>query len=180
MAPVSQVPYAPDMASLVLTAIGDDRAGLVSALADVVAEHGGNWERSQMAELAGKFAGIVLVTVPDAGVEAFTRALDPLAGVLDIQAHLGGEQVTDAQHFTLRLLGNDQPGIVRELSSVLSALDISIDQFTTSTREAPMAGGILFEADAVLEAPAELDREELRTALEELAGELMVDITLDA
>ena len=29
------------MASLVLTAIGDDRAGLVSALADIVAEHGG-------------------------------------------------------------------------------------------------------------------------------------------
>ncbi len=167
------------MASLVLTAIGDDRAGLVSALADVVAEHGGNWERSQMAELAGKFAGIVLVTVPDAAVEEFMRALDPLADVLDVHAHLGGEPITDAQRFTLHLLGNDQPGIVRELSGILSALDVSIDQLATATREAPMAGGILFEAEVVLVAPAELDREELRTALEELAGELMVDITLD-
>lgn len=167
------------MASLVLTAIGDDRAGLVSALADVVAEHGGNWERSQMAELAGKFAGIVLVTVPDGDVDGFTRALEPLADVLDVQAHLGGTEVTDAQHFTLHLLGNDQPGIVRELSGVLSAIGVSIDQFATTTREAPMAGGVLFEADAVLEAPAELDREELRTALEALAGELMVDITLE-
>ena len=50
------------MATLVLTLIGDDRAGLVNAVAEVVARHGGNWERSQMAELAGKFAGIVLVT----------------------------------------------------------------------------------------------------------------------
>ena len=49
------------MATLVLTVIGDDRAGLVNALADVVTAHGGNWERSQLAELAGKFAGIVLV-----------------------------------------------------------------------------------------------------------------------
>src|SRR5690606_26345178 len=53
------------MSTLVLTVIGDDRAGLVNAVAEVVARHGGNWERSQMAELAGKFAGIVLVTVPD-------------------------------------------------------------------------------------------------------------------
>jgi glycine cleavage system regulatory protein len=167
------------MASLVLTAIGDDRAGLVSALADVVARHGGNWERSQMAELAGKFAGIVLVTVPDADVDQLSRALEPLAGVLDVHAHLGGEPVTDAQRFTLHLLGNDQPGIVRELSGVLSSLGVSIDQLTTATREAPMAGGVLFEADAVLEAPADVERDHLRRALEDLAGELMVDITLE-
>ena len=61
------------MATLVLTLIGDDRAGLVNAVAEVVARHGGNWERSQMAELAGKFAGIVLVTVPDDSVDAARR-----------------------------------------------------------------------------------------------------------
>ena len=54
------------MPRLVLTVIGDDRSGLVEALANVVTNHGGNWEHSQMAELAGKFAGIVVVAVqPD-------------------------------------------------------------------------------------------------------------------
>jgi glycine cleavage system regulatory protein len=167
------------MAALVLTAIGDDRAGLVRALADVVTDHGGNWERSQMAELAGKFAGIVLVTVPDGQVDALIAALEPLAGVLDVHAHVGGDEVTDAQRFTLHLLGNDRPGIVRELSAALSGAGVSIDQLTTLTREAPMAGGILFEADAVLEAPAELDPASLRATLEALATELMVDIELD-
>ena len=167
------------MASLVLTAIGDDRAGLVRALADVVTRHGGNWEQSQMAELAGKFAGIVLVTVPDSRVAELTGALEPLADVLDVHAHLGGEPVTDAQRFTLRLLGNDRPGIVRELSAVLASRNVSIDRLTTATREAPMAGGVLFEADAVLEAPADLDHHDLRDVLEDLAGELMVDIMLE-
>ena len=164
------------MASLVLTVIGDDRAGLVSALAEVIADHGGNWERSQMAELAGKFAGIVLVTVPDASVDDLDAALAPLAGILDVHAHIGGDEVTDAKVFSLHLLGNDRPGIVRELSGVLSALGVSIDRLTTETREAPMAGGILFEAEAVLEAPRSVDADELRTALEDLANELMVDI----
>ena len=164
---------------MVLTAIGNDRAGLVSALAAVITDHGGNWERSQMAELAGKFAGIVLVTVPDAEVERLVAALEPLGDVLDVHAYVGGEEVTDAQRFTLHLLGNDRPGIVRELSVALSSLGVSIDQLTTETRHAPMAGGILFEADAVLEAPASLEARTLRSALEDLAGELMVDIALD-
>ena len=167
------------MASLVLTAIGDDRSGLVSALAGVVTEYGGNWERSQMAELAGKFAGIVLVRIPDDRVADFTAALEPLAGVLDVEVHVGGEQIDDAQHFSLHLLGNDRPGIVRELSTVLAALGINIDELNTETWEAPMAGGVLFEADAMLEAPADLDETALRSALEELANELMVEIELD-
>src|SRR5215510_7265224 len=61
--------------SLVLTVIGDDRVGLVQALADAVSTHGGNWEQSQMAELAGKFAGIVVVTVPADRISDLTGAL---------------------------------------------------------------------------------------------------------
>ena len=167
------------MASLVLTAIGDDRAGLVGALADVIGEHGGNWDRSQMAELAGKFAGIVLVTVPEARADELVAALESLVGVLDVRAHTGGEPVTDAQRFSLRLLGNDHPGIVRDLSRALAEHGVSIDQLTTEVRDAPMAGGMLFEADAVLEAPASLDPRALASALEELAGELMVELELE-
>ena len=167
------------MASLVLTAVGDDRAGLVNALAEVVSDHGGNWERSQMAELAGKFAGIVLVTVPDSRHDELVAALQSLTGVLEVHVHEGGAPVTDAQRFTLRLLGNDHPGIVRDLSQALAAHRVSIDQLTTATREAPMAGGVLFEAEAVLEAPASVDGATLAADLEELAGELMVDIDLE-
>lgn len=167
------------MTSLVLTAIGDDRAGLVSALADVISDHGGNWERSQMAELAGKFAGIVLVTVPESRAGELVAALEPLAGVLDVRAHGGGQPITDAQRFSLHLLGNDHPGIVRDLSRTLAAHGVSFDQLSTEVREAPMAGGMLFEAEAVLEAPASVDPRALATSLEQLAGELMVELELE-
>lgn len=167
------------MATFVLTAIGDDRAGLVNALADVVADHGGNWERSQMAELAGKFAGIVLVTVPDVHADQLVAALDSLDGVLDVQAHRGGDEQPESKRVALELMGTDRPGIVREISAVLAHHGVSIDQLVTATREAPMAGGMLFEADAVLEVPAELSAASLRRALESVADELMVDIDLE-
>ena len=74
------------MATLVLTVIGDDRAGLVDALAGPIAMHGGNWDRSHMARLAGKFAGIVVVSVPDERTDELTAELGTLAaqGLLDV------------------------------------------------------------------------------------------------
>jgi len=168
---------------LVLTVIGDDRAGLVSALADVVTAHDGNWEDSQLAELAGKFAGIVVVGVPAERAAELTAALKELEGLLEVTTHPGAEAtvVADdggAQRLTVDLLGNDNPGIVREVSSVLSRHELSIETMTTGTREAPMAGGLLFEAHVVVRVPLGSDTGALRADLERLAHELLVDIAV--
>jgi glycine cleavage system regulatory protein len=170
------------MATLVLTVIGDDRAGLVNAVAEVVARHGGNWEQSQMAELGGKFAGIVLVTVPDASADALVAALEPLHGLLDITAQVGGDpvDVPSPQRFRLELVGADRPGIVRQITEVLAAHGVNIDRLRTESRDAPMSGGRLFEAHAELEMSSGTDLGALRVALERLADELMVDIELAA
>ncbi|MBB2988479.1 glycine cleavage system protein R [Terracoccus luteus] len=188
------------MPRLVLTVIGDDRAGLVSALASVVTDHGGNWEQSQLAELARKFAGIVVVGVPAERQADLTEALRGLDGTLDVSVHAGDEpDATDGsggsgaseggaatvepeggepQRLTVDLLGNDRPGIVREVSSVLSEHHLSIESMTTGTREAPMAGGLLFEAHVVAVVPASSDTGALRDDLERLASELLVDIAV--
>ena len=67
------------MATLVLTLTGADRAGLVSDLSTDVAAHGGSWLTSRMARLAGTFAGVVLVEIPDDRVEAFSTVIDGLS-----------------------------------------------------------------------------------------------------
>ncbi|MDX2381117.1 MAG: ACT domain-containing protein, partial [Acidimicrobiia bacterium] len=57
------------MIELVLTIIGRDRAGVVASLADVIRFHEGNWKRSELAEIAGTFAGVVVVEVGDDRVD---------------------------------------------------------------------------------------------------------------
>lgn len=170
------------MAALVLTVIGDDRTGLVNALSDVIARHHGNWERSEMAELAGKFAGIVLVTVPDDARAALVHDLGLLRdqGLLEVTAAVSDAAVdtSTVTRLAMSLVGNDRPGIVRDLSAVLTSHGVSIEELRTSTREAPMAGGTLFEADATLVVRSDHDIAALRRAVEQLAGELMVDIDL--
>ena len=167
------------MSSLVLTVVGDDRAGLVAALAEVVSAHGGNWEHSQLAELAGTFAGIVVVSVPDDRAAELTTALGQLDGLLKVTAHPGHETHPDAtQELALDVLGNDHPGIVRDISAVLSWHALSIEELTSETRDAPMAGGRLFEAHVVARVPQGADLVAIRADLERLAAEILVDIHL--
>jgi glycine cleavage system regulatory protein len=168
------------MATFTLTCIGDDRPGLVSTLAATIKAHGASWERSQMARLAGKFAGILLVAVDEDQAAALVADLEAL-GDVGLQVTL---VQTDApvEHESLRLslelLGADHPGIVAEISAALADRGIGIEELGTDVREAPMAGGMLFEARAVLEAPPATSTEELRSMLESLADELMVEIRL--
>ncbi len=170
------------MATLVLTVIGDDRSGLVSALSGVIAAHGGSWERSQMARLAGKFAGIVLVAVPDDRADSLIGELRPLSadGLLDITVERSRDDdgPEGATRLSLELMGADRPGIVHDISRALATRGVSIEELQTATREAPMSGGLLFEARATLLAPASVAIADLRGVLEELANELMVDIAL--
>ena len=57
-------------ASLVVTAIGADRPGIVSMLSERAQGFGANWAGSRMANLAGQFAGIVHFEVPAAECRA--------------------------------------------------------------------------------------------------------------
>jgi glycine cleavage system regulatory protein len=170
------------MATLVLTVLGDDRAGLVSAVSGTLDAHGAAWERSQMSRLAGKFAGIVEVTVPEARVEALLPALEALTaeGLTVVVERTDIEPEVDQARLTLDLVGADRPGIVASISALLTERGVNVEQLTTAIREAPMAGGTLFEAHAVLTAPASLSSSDLRVALESLADELLVDVTLAA
>lgn len=163
-----------------LTVIGDDRAGLVATLSARLTAHGALWQRSQMSRLAGKFAGIVEVVVPAGNVDDLAADLESLAGqglsVRITRTSTGPEVPT--HRLSLELVGADRPGIVAEVSALLAARHISIEELETSVRHAPMAGGMLFEAHAVLAAPARADESELSAALEALADELMVDVAL--
>lgn len=172
------------MTTYVLTAIGDDRPGLVAALAAAVDENGGNWVDSQLALLAGKFAGIVQVDVPEGSVGAFLEALPALAeevglGVEASAAVSAGASST-GESLRLHLLGQDRTGMVREVTSAVTSQGATIDGLRTWTREAPEGGGMLFEAEAEVRLAAGADDDGIREALEQIAAELMVDLELDA
>ena len=64
---------------LVLTFVGDDRPGLVNAISEKVAASGATWLESRSVRLAGKFAGVVLISVPDDRLTELELSLSDLA-----------------------------------------------------------------------------------------------------
>jgi glycine cleavage system regulatory protein len=89
---------------------------------------------------------------------------------------------TPAERFRtvrLELVGNDHPGIIRDISKVLAQNQVNIEELETGVSGAPMTGEQLFRARAQLRLPSAVTTDWLRGRLEALAGELMVDVALD-
>lgn len=97
--------------SLVLTIVGPDRPGLVNLLSDSATAHGANWLESRLANLAGQFAGIVHLEVPDARVDELEKALGQFAAQdLRITAVRGaGASAGRRRRLHLELVGQDRP-----------------------------------------------------------------------
>jgi glycine cleavage system regulatory protein len=172
------------MHDVVLTLIGPDRPGLVESVAAVIAEHGGNWLESRMTRLAGKFAGILRAELPTERVPDAIRALSALEarGLKVVTETVPRDASTPAAaplRMHLELVGVDRPGIVREVSQLLAAHGVNVEELVTNRASAPMSGETLFEARVDVTVPPSTDVIRLRSALARTATDLMVDVKLE-
>lgn len=169
--------------SIVLSVISEDRPGVVETLSEVLANHGGNWMESSMLSLAGKFAGILLAELPDEKADAFMRALAALEdeGIRVVsEAGPASTSFGDARSVSLELVGQDRPGIVHDIAEVLARHAVNVQELETTVQSASMSGESLFLAHAKVFIPADADTDALRSELEALANELMVDLSLES
>lgn len=168
------------MPSLVLTLVGPDRPGLVGGVSDVVRRHDGNWLESRMSHLAGQFAGIVLIDIAEDRSEQLLHDLQQLSDQgLKVVTELDASPAAatpEGNLWTIAVVGNDRSGIVREVTSVLAAHDVNVEELITECTDAPQAGGKIFKAHARLRLPEGLNVELLQEELERLATDLMIDL----
>lgn len=167
--------------SLVFAVIGPDRPGLVGRLAATVAEHDGNWFESRTAVLAGQFAGVVLVTAPEGSADALRRALlaHEREGLrIIVEPAPGAVPPRTYRRVRLELLGQDHPGIVRDIARALSDRAVNIAEMETERSTGAMSAEPMFRLTAEIELPDDVATEDLRAALEILAGDIMVDVDL--
>lgn len=167
--------------SLVVTVMGPDRPGIVSAVSDRAQRFGANWAASRMANLAGEFAGMVHLEVPPENADLLTAALRDLesSGLRVVIARSDrAEAPSGLRGVELELVGDDRRGIVSNLTRILAERGISIDRIQTEIVAGTTAGKQTFKVSAHLLVPNTLSTEALRLELGALAHELMVDIAL--
>jgi glycine cleavage system regulatory protein len=168
------------MARMVLSVAGSDRPGLTQALAAAVLAAGGNWLESHLSQLGGLYVGSVLVEVPADGADALRAAVGQVdAQGLDVRLVPAGEGPgVSGEALNFSLVGQDQPGIVDQVTAVLSRLGANIETFETRVTAEPYSGQPLFHMDARLRLAPDHPAAEVQAALEAISGEIMVDIAL--
>lgn len=167
---------------MVLTAIAEDRPGLVEALAEVIADNDGNWIDSEMARLGGEFAGILRISVPEANIEDLKTGFKGLSeqGIaITVRRDVAPPMVIGGRHAQIGLTGQDHSGIVLEATRVLSEHNVNVDHLHTAVFKGSMTGEPMFSAQMEVVLPGDLDIDTLRDAMEDIAHDLMVEIDLD-
>lgn len=163
---------------LILTATAEDRPGVVEKLAEVISQHSGNWVDSAMARLGGEFAGIVRVSIDETNVSALREGLLKIAGEgiqVNIRAAAPADEIT-GRRAQLELTSQDHPGIVHEVSQLLSSKDVNVISLHTDVFTGSMSGQAMFFARADITLPDGLDLDDFRQALEDMAGDMVVDL----
>jgi glycine cleavage system regulatory protein len=165
--------------AIVITLIGDDRPGIVEDVSRIIVNNGGEWVESHMANLSGKFAGILRANLPDERCDEFAEDLK--SGIDDLRITIeqaGASEAPATKLYRLELVGQDRPGIVHRISSALAKYGATVDEMESEVIEASMSGEHLFKANIALRMAKGKSIDELGEVLEEIANELIVDIEL--
>jgi glycine cleavage system regulatory protein len=166
---------------VILTVVGSDRPGLTQAIAEAVHAGGGNWLESHLSRLGGRYVGSVLVELPEGRLDELRQAarkIDAIGLKLELVEVADVEQREGAP-VGLEIVGQDRPGIVREVTAVLAALDVNIEELTTTIEASAWSGAPLFRAKVKMLIPGTASVQSVREALEGISGEIMVDFAIE-
>ena len=171
-----------DKDNLILTAIGPDQVGLVEKISKFISGHGCNIEDSKMAVFCGEFAVIILITGDSAGLVRIARNYRDIEAETGLSIAIKTPLSRKAADFLLpyKLTAScmDHPGIVYQISGVLSSLGINIESMETKTYSAPVSGTLLFRIEADLSVPAQTNINQLRERFAEIQRDQNIDIDL--
>lgn len=166
--------------NLIITLMSDDKPGIVSQVAQIIASHDANWLDSHLVQLAGKFTGLLRVDVPQDKIASLTTALESLKdnGIATLIEHETLINDANLKKMQFELSGPDRTGIVSEIATAFNTANVSIDKIQTHCSSSPWSGEPLFEANGELLAPLTLSNDDLTETLNTIEDALGINITI--
>ena len=165
------------MNSLIISAVGSDRSGIVSEISGIITSHGGNVEASRMSRIGSDFAIIMLVSVDPDWVESLEVALQSINELTIISKPTKAKEGVEDAQCQIDLSGADNEGIVKILSKYLAGKSINILEMQTHITNAPVTGTPLFNLKAMTALPENIKIRGIQSDLNQIAQKLGVEIT---
>ncbi len=167
------------MKHFLITAFGEDRPGIVKAVAEVLYKHGFNIEDSAMTRLNNEFTIMLIVQTDDETKEEDLKKelqeLSEKSGLTITVKQLPKEQLNKKQEskeiINLVVYGADKPGIVYNVAKLLSDKGINISDLRTEK------SNDLYVMIIEAELPPDIDLSTFEKDLDNLKKDINVDIS---
>ena len=168
---------------LAISAIGNDRTGLVYDLTRVVVDCGGNVLESRMTALGNEFAMLMLVAGNWHTLGKLEPELAKLAESSGLTITTRRTEIrpprTDMVSYTVDVVCLDQPGVLHSLAGFFSSRGIDIGDISTRTYAAAHTGAPMFSVYMVVHVPTRIHIAALREEFMDLCDHLNLDAILE-
>ncbi len=168
---------------LVITALGEDKPGIIDKFSQSVADCGCNVIDSRMTVLGGEFAVLQLVSGKWNELTKLENVLpavgEPLGLTVICKRTQPIEPSADLMPYTVELISIDHPGIVHELAHFFSSRNINIQELNTTRYAAAHTGTPMFALHITANIPADTHIASLRDEFLDFCETQNMDATIE-
>ncbi len=169
---------------LVISALGEDKPGIVKSLSKCVLDCGGNIAESHMTVLGGEFALMALVTGEPAALDRIEEDLLALKTALSLilisKRTRGKVNGTAGVPYNIAIISMDHPGIVHNVTDYLSEHQINVETLQTNSYAAAHTGTMMFSLDIAITLPSTANIAEFRKHFSHFCDDLNLDVSFTA
>ncbi len=174
----------------IVSAVSDNRPGVVSAISEVIYKCGCNIADSSMTLLGNHFSLKCLIKneTDEDVLSDLTQTFRELEAGSDLKIHIfpvtpSADTVNPIQEtgpplYEIKIRGADQEGIIYKTSKLLASRNINIIELNTELYESAKLDYHLFSMRLIVEKPKELTEEKLRQLLEVLADDIEETVSM--
>lgn len=168
---------------LVITALGEDKPGIVDKLTETVSSCSCNVVDSRMTVLGGEFAVILMASGKWNELTKLEDALqalrDPLELTITCKRTEPNKPAKDLMPYSVEVISIDHPGIVYELAHFFSSRNINIQELNTTSYAAAHTGTPMFALHITANIPAETRVAPLRDEFLDFCESQNMDATIE-
>jgi len=170
--------------NLVISALGNDKPGLVNELSKAILENGGNISESRMMVLGGEFAIMLLVTGSQDCINNINSKLEEIGNILGLTIIAKETQPQESKQkrlpYQITVVSMDHPGIVHNITDFLSNRNLNVEEIETKTYPAAHTGTPMFSLEMPISVPADSSVRDLRDEFIIFCDDLNLDASLES
>ncbi len=168
---------------LVISALGQDKPGIVNALSKIIFDSGCNIMDSNMSVMGGEFTVMLMAEGHWNNIAKLESALDAAKDKLNlvISTKRTGERTKkrNVLPYAIEVVSVDHTGIVSQLTSFFTQHAINIEALRTDCYAAPHTGTPMFTINMIIAIPADLHISTMREQFMNFCDEYNLDAMME-